>query len=177
MFKLFQNPMSIFGQTRTTVSSRHALIAPDGHVPSSFPGWKNATAYVLISPAMGADLSQILVTFGIASGSAPFPADEHEHVVFVETGDCEIELAEKSISLTDGGFVFIPWHTSFAITGNEETRVTVFRKASSSHFGFITVTGMPRSFSIFSRICEVEARTIGAERWKFAIIIVCFLRC
>jgi (S)-ureidoglycine aminohydrolase len=37
--------MSIFGQTRTTVAHRHALIAPDGHVPSTFPGWKNATTF------------------------------------------------------------------------------------------------------------------------------------
>ncbi len=40
----------------------------------------------------------------------------------------EIELADESISLTDGGFIFLPWHTAFAIIGNDETRVTVFRK-------------------------------------------------
>ena len=27
-----------FGQTRTRVAARHALIAPDGHVKSSVPG-------------------------------------------------------------------------------------------------------------------------------------------
>ncbi|MGL5019544.1 MAG: (S)-ureidoglycine aminohydrolase, partial [Luteolibacter sp.] len=76
--------MSLFGQTRTIVAHRHALIAPDGHVPSTFPGWKNATAFVLISPAMGADLSQIRVTFDVAGGSAVFPGDDNEHVIYVE---------------------------------------------------------------------------------------------
>ena len=117
--------MSLFGHTRTIVSARHALIAPDGHVPSSFHGWKNATAYVLISPAMGSEVSQILVTFDVSSGKAAFPSDEHEHVIYVEAGECEIELAEESISLTDGGYIFIPWHTSFNILGNDETRVTI----------------------------------------------------
>ncbi len=120
--------MPLFGQTRTTVANRHALIAPDSHVPSIFPGWKNATAYVLISPAMGADLSQIRVIFDLAGGSAVFPADDHEHVIYVETGDCEIELVDKSISLTDGGYIFIPSETAFALTGNDETRLTLFRK-------------------------------------------------
>lgn len=120
--------MSLFGHTRTIVSARHALIAPDGHVPSAFPSWKNATAYVLISPSMGADVSQIRVTFDIAGGKAAFPSDEHEHVIYVEAGECEIELADESIALTDGGYIFIPWHTAFVITGNDETRVTLFRK-------------------------------------------------
>jgi (S)-ureidoglycine aminohydrolase len=120
--------MPIFGQTRTTVANRHALIAPDGHVPSTFPGWKNATAFVLISPAMGADLSQLRITFDLAGGSAVFPADDHEHVIYVEAGECEIELADKSISLTHGGYIFIPSETSFSITGNDETRLTLFRK-------------------------------------------------
>ena len=56
--------MSPFGQSRTIVSARHALIAPDGHVPSTFPGWANATAFVMLSPGIGADLTQMLVTFG-----------------------------------------------------------------------------------------------------------------
>ena len=55
----FMTPL--FGHTRTRVSLRHALIAPDGHVPSAFPGWEGAVAHVLISPAMGAEFSQILV--------------------------------------------------------------------------------------------------------------------
>jgi len=47
----------LFGHTRTHVAMRHALIAPDGHVPSTFPGWDGATAHVILSPAMGADLA------------------------------------------------------------------------------------------------------------------------
>jgi (S)-ureidoglycine aminohydrolase len=54
--------MTLFGQTRTAVTARHALIAYDGHIPSQFPGWENVAAFVIISPTMGAQFSQILIT-------------------------------------------------------------------------------------------------------------------
>lgn len=117
-----------FGHTRTVVSRRHALIAPDGHVPSSFPGWENATAFVMFSPAMGAKLSQIMVTFDAADGSAIFPSDSHEHALYVESGACKVETGEKVIRLSAAGFIFIPSHTAFTLRGNIDTRITIFRK-------------------------------------------------
>jgi (S)-ureidoglycine aminohydrolase len=120
--------MSIFGQTRTAVHGRHALIAPDGHVPSTFPGWDNATAYVMISPAMGAKLSQILVTFG-ADGCATFTDDGHEHAIYVETGDCKVRMTGQTVELPAGGFIFIPSETGFTLHGGETTRLTIFRKS------------------------------------------------
>jgi len=119
--------MSPFGHTRTVVSARHALIAPDGHVPSTFSGWDNATAFVILSPAMGADLSQILLTFG-PSGSAEFPADEHEHALYVESGECRVETPCDTLSLGPSGFIFVPSHHSVRVHGDESTRITVFRK-------------------------------------------------
>ena len=119
--------MSPFGHSRTIVSLRHALIAPDGHVPSTFPGWSNATAFVMLSPAMGADLTQMLVTFG-PGGTATFPSDIYEHAIYVETGDCSVELPDLTISLKTTGFIFIPSDTPFTLSGNEATRVTIFRK-------------------------------------------------
>ncbi len=122
----------LFGHTRTVVSNRHALIAPDGHVPSTFPGWKNATAFVIISPAMGANLSQIAVAFDESDGIAAFPADGHEHVIYVERGGCVVELPEQTIPLASGGFVFVPAGTTLLIVGEKDTRVTVFRKIFSA---------------------------------------------
>lgn len=125
--------MSPFGHTRTVVSVRHAIIAPDGHVPSTFPGWKNATAFVMLSPAMGADLSQILITFDIVSGTAAFPADMHEHALYVEAGECTVQLTDESLFLTTTGFVFLPAETPFSLEGNEQTRITLFRKVFEHH--------------------------------------------
>jgi (S)-ureidoglycine aminohydrolase len=54
---------SPYGQTRTHVAARHALIAPDGHVKSNVPGITGAETVILINEAMGAGFAQVLVTF------------------------------------------------------------------------------------------------------------------
>ena len=120
--------MNLFGQTRTSVSSRHALIAPDGHVPSQFPGWENATAFVIISPAMGANLSQILITFKADSNQAPFPADAHEHALYIESGSCQVTLPDRSLDLPTASFLDLPPHTPFTLHGSSDARITLFRK-------------------------------------------------
>lgn len=122
--------------TRTSIQSRHALIAPDGHVPSDFPGWENATGFVMLSPAMGAALSQILITFEEGGGTARFPGSEHEHAVYVEAGHCRIEAAGESISFETNGYVFVPPHTALVIVGTHGSRVTVFRKVFEPHPDF-----------------------------------------
>lgn len=119
--------------TRTSIHSRHALIAPDGHVPSAFPGWENATAYVMLSPAMGAKLSQMLVTFGNGGGEARFPASEHEHAIYIETGACRVEAGGQTTSFSGSGFVFVPPHSALVLAGDESARVTVFRKIYEPH--------------------------------------------
>ena len=113
----------LFGQTRTHVAARHALIAPDGHVPSEFPRWTGATANVIISPAMGANLSQILISFS-ESGLAVFDADAHEHALYVQSGTCVI----GSVQLEAGSYYYSPPETELNIVGSPDTKLTVFRK-------------------------------------------------
>lgn len=118
----------LFGQTRTAVSLRHALIAPDSHVPSAFPGWDGATAYVLISPAIGSEVSQLLVVYEKGGGTAWFPANEYEHVLYVERGDVRAVWDDGDVTLTEGGYLFVPPENVLALHGSEGTRLTVFRK-------------------------------------------------
>ena len=53
----------LFGFSRDVVKERYAVRTPSGFVPSVLPGWTNAVCIVQISPAMGANFSQWLVTF------------------------------------------------------------------------------------------------------------------
>lgn len=118
----------LFGHTRTHVALRHALIAPDGHVPSAFPGWEGATAYVMLSPAIGAEISQMLITYGEAGGMAIFPASEFEHALYVEAGDVRVVWDDGDVTLAEGGFAFVPSENVLALHGSEGTRLTLFRK-------------------------------------------------
>ena len=53
----------LFGSSRDVVKEQYCLRTPSGFVPSVLPGWTDAICVVQISPAMGADFSQWLVTF------------------------------------------------------------------------------------------------------------------
>ena len=70
------------GLTRNVIKRNYALITPDGHVPSVFPGWTNCTPFVLISSALGARLSQYLVTMD-ANGVGVGETTNDEWFLFV----------------------------------------------------------------------------------------------
>src|SRR5213079_560334 len=58
---LITDMTDLFGSTRNVVSGRYALLTPSGFVHGYLPGWEKAVCNVLISPAMGARFSQILI--------------------------------------------------------------------------------------------------------------------
>ncbi|MBC7980931.1 MAG: (S)-ureidoglycine aminohydrolase [Armatimonadetes bacterium] len=116
--------MELFGATRTYVGARHALIARDGHVASVFPGWKGAIAYVLISPAMGAGITQLMAVFEEDGAQIVFPMDGYEHVIYVESG--KLNWGERVFD--NGDFFFVPPATKLVLKGEKGTRLTIFRK-------------------------------------------------
>lgn len=129
--------MTLFGKTRTVVSHRHALIAPDGLVASDFPGWRGVLTHVIISPAMGANLTQLLLTFQgeETEAEAAFPADRHEHAIYVERGSVQAYYEDQELALAGGGYLFVPCNTAVRLTSSSEARVTVFRKNYQSQSG------------------------------------------
>lgn len=127
--------MTLFGSTRTVVRPRHALIAPDGHVPGTFPGWSGATAFVLISPGMGAGVTQMLVHFDADGGKAVFPAGAHEHAFLVLSGGGRVGWTDGGRDFRGGDYFFLPAGGAFDITATAGTRLCLFRKVFVSHPG------------------------------------------
>jgi (S)-ureidoglycine aminohydrolase len=120
---------SPFGQTRTRIAARHALIAPDSHVKSEVPGISGARTVILINRALGANFAQLLVTFE-AAGQAVFPASEIETAGYFEVGGGVLAIdGEKSKPCGPGGFFFAPAGKAWSITSPVgRTRVTLFQK-------------------------------------------------
>jgi (S)-ureidoglycine aminohydrolase len=112
----------VFGDSRTHVASRHALIAPDGHIPSRLPGIDKATVVVLISREMGARLTQLLLTLQ-ADGSAVFPADDTEAFAYVLRGSVRAEVSGNRYSFETGSYLFVPagqaWNLSSPAEGTQ----------------------------------------------------------
>ncbi len=127
-----------FGQTRTCVAARHALIAPDGHVKSAVPGITGAATVILINEAMGAKFAQLLVTFE-AGGRAEFSGSELETAGYIENGSVTVAIEGESRGrCTAGGFFFAPAGAAWSLrTPNRGTRITLFQKK------YVPLNGVP----------------------------------
>jgi (S)-ureidoglycine aminohydrolase len=144
--------MKVFGETRTRIGPRHALIAPDGHVPSALPGISGVVTNVILSPAMGAHLTQLLLTFE-AGGTARFSIPAIESCAYVMTGGCVAAVGDQKQTLSAGGYVFAP--AGAVLTLDEpvgETRVTVFQKK----FQPTAEAGAPEV--VFGNVADIEGQ-------------------
>src|ERR1700730_13065624 len=118
----------VVGDSRPHVGRRHALIAPDGHVPSSLPGVENATAVVLISAEMGARFTQLLLSFE-TNGNAIFPSNETEAFAYVVRGSVRAEIPGNTYTLDKGGYLFVPAGHAWKLSAPAEgTQVKLFFK-------------------------------------------------
>lgn len=118
----------LFGHTRAHVGARHALITPQNHVNSSLPGVKGAAAYVLVSPAMGASVAQVLLAFQ-PGGSAQIAAGETQTFGYVMDGGAAVTVGAKKRRLKAGGFFFCPAGSEWSLAAPKKgTRVMLFQK-------------------------------------------------
>jgi (S)-ureidoglycine aminohydrolase len=118
----------LFGFSRDVVKERYALRTPSGFVPSVLPGWTGAVCIVQISPAMGADFSQWLVTFE-AGGEGRGHTQTDEYFVYLAAGRCAAKAAGKKQALTTGSYIYLPPQTAFQFDGPAKgTRLLIFQK-------------------------------------------------
>jgi (S)-ureidoglycine aminohydrolase len=142
----------IFGETRTKVAPRHALIAPDGHVPSVLPGISGAVTNVVISPAMGAGLTQLLITFA-EGGHAEFAGDDVETCAYIMEGGCVATIDSASEPLGKGGYVFCPAGKKLELSRPAAgTKITIFQKY------FEELEGIPGPAPVFGNGKDVEGQ-------------------
>lgn len=126
----------LFGSTRNVVKERYALLTPNGFVPSHLPGWSNVVSNVLISPQMGADFSQFLITFskdGLGRGHTGMT----EYFVYVVAGKCTSTLGGKKQQIVSGSFVYIPPGQDFLFhQAKDKTQLLIFQKKFETLGGF-----------------------------------------
>ena len=125
--------LSHLGETRSVYARDHALIAPDGHVPSPLPAWEGAPGVVLISPAMGARFSQTLVTLEPSDAAVVFePLPGTEVFIYVMEGEIAPE-GEGSRNLKDvlqrGDYCYLPAYSgNVRFSVRSSTKLLTFEK-------------------------------------------------
>jgi (S)-ureidoglycine aminohydrolase len=118
----------LFGHTRAHVGARHAILTPNNHVGSALPGVTGATAVVLVCPAMGAKVTQTLLTFQ-SGGSASIPASDLQTFGYVMEGGARVSVGTKGRKLGAGGYFFAPAGSAWSLASPKKgTQVTLFQK-------------------------------------------------
>lgn len=99
--------MKLSSLTRSVVRRNHAIVAPDGHINSTVPGWTGCTVNVLINEQMGARLCQMLVTL-TADGKLTGRTQAAQIFFYVVAGQVEAAADSAHQTLTTGQFVYVP---------------------------------------------------------------------
>jgi (S)-ureidoglycine aminohydrolase len=131
----------LFGTTRSVVKGRYALMAPAGLVPSQMPGWEKAVCYMLISPALGARFSQLLITLE-RDGQCAGNTGANQYFVYVLEGAASILLEARKHRLETGSYAYLPSGQDVQIaSGAPATRLLVFQKEYQPLPGVARPTG------------------------------------
>jgi (S)-ureidoglycine aminohydrolase len=150
------------GLTRNVLKRNYALITPDGHVASVFPGWTNCTPYVLISAALGAGLSQYLINID-ANSVGTGETETNEWFFYVMAGKIKVNGAP----LAEGGFAFLPPNTKYDVRGEaKDSRLLVFRKTYETLAGH-----KPPAFFSGNEKEVAEAAFLGDKHLRLKTLI------
>jgi (S)-ureidoglycine aminohydrolase len=147
--------MNVFGSTRSRIRPNYALVTPDTHVPSPLIGWENATAFVHISPELGARFLQYTALLTTGAKSA-IPLETVQRLIFVNEGDVSVDCADgakrRHTALTTGGFAYFPAGVAHVISTTNSARLTVFEKV------YQPLAGAPAPRVVIGHEKEVEAK-------------------
>jgi (S)-ureidoglycine aminohydrolase len=145
------------GLTRNIIRPNYALITPDGYVASVLPGWTATIAHVILSGAMGAGLTQLLLKLETGStGVVETGADEW--FLYLISGSGQLDHEE----LPTGSFALIPPDQSFTFKATAPaTQLLVFRKAYepiAGHPPGPRITGHPDNIPALPFLGDPQAR-------------------
>ena len=116
------------GTTRNVVKGRYALFTPESLVPSHLPGWEKAVCNTLVSPALGARFSQLLITLE-REGKCAGNTGANQYFIYLLEGAASILIDVRKHRLEPGGYAYLPSGQDVQIASMAAgTRLLVFQK-------------------------------------------------
>jgi (S)-ureidoglycine aminohydrolase len=147
----------LFGTTRDVVRAHYALLTEGGRVPTQLPGWEKAVCHVLISPALGAGFSQLLITLE-REGQCAGNTGVNQYFVFLLEGSASVLLEARKHRLEPGGYAYLPSGQDVHITSGEPgTRLLMFQK------GYRPLPGVARPAGFAGHEREAKAQPLGSN--------------
>ncbi|MEM8782055.1 MAG: (S)-ureidoglycine aminohydrolase [Planctomycetota bacterium] len=145
-------PLTDLVHARTRVTPHYAVMPLEGFPPSRLPGWPDAEAYILASPALGAQFTQMLIDLP-AGCRGDFPPDQQtETFHYVLSGEGEF-LNGFGIerTLSPGSYGLTPPNRGVSITARQPMRLLILRKR------YEPTAQYPEGPQIYSHESKVES--------------------
>ncbi|WP_276502417.1 (S)-ureidoglycine aminohydrolase [Terrimonas pollutisoli] len=158
--------MEISALTRTVVKPNHAIIAPDGYINSTVPGWTGCTVNVIINEAMGANLCQTLVTAG-KDCKLIGATKESQLFFYIISGKLKATVSGKIKMMSAGQFIYIPIGKAYKLENIKEgTQLLSFHKVYEKLEGY-DVPGI-----IFGNAADVSAPAyLGDKALRLQVLL------
>jgi len=145
-----------FGETRSSIRDRHALISPDSHERTIQAHWPGSQLIFVITPQMGAEFTQYFAEMPDgAEGGPPLPAVER--FVFVLAGHATLSISGKRHELGEEGFALVPAGIDHTISANGETRLVVYERV------YLPLDGHDAPDLVFGNAGEVAAAPLMGD--------------
>ena len=133
------------------------VFTPPGFVPSGLSGWSNSTINIVISPRLGANFSQTIVSFG-KTGHGEGRTEDTELFAYVIEGSCSGKIGGKARTLSAGHYVFVPPKSEYGFAGSQQdTRLLLFEKR------FRPLAGHEAPTAVFGDAARVEGVPFGGN--------------
>ncbi len=97
----------LFEGTRDIIRDRYALRTPRSFVATPLPGWQKTQCHVLISPAMGARFSALLMVLE-NEGQCMGNTGANQYFIYALEGPSSILLDDRRHRLEPGSYVYLP---------------------------------------------------------------------
>jgi len=151
---------------RSVVKDRYAFLTSSGFVPSSLPGWEKALCQVLISPALGARFSQLLITLqsdSLCQGNT----GRNQYCLYVLEGSASILSDNRRHRLEPGSCAYVPPGKDVQLkSGGPAARLLIFQK----EYHPLPGTANPLAFVTHER--EVKAQPLpGQEAVRLQVLL------
>jgi (S)-ureidoglycine aminohydrolase len=145
-----------FGETRSVIARRHALISADSHEITPMPGWPGARIVVVISPHMGARFVQFFASMP-QGAVAQAPAEGAERFVFVLEGTVSLTLGDEAHRLEAEGYALIPAGMDHEIEAASAARLMVLEKM------FVPLDGAPHPEPVIGSVNAQPSRPMSED--------------
>lgn len=145
-----------FGETRTSIKDRHALISADSHERTMLPNWPGCEVIFAITPQLGARFTEFFVEMPAGAAGHP-PLSGVQRFLFVLSGKIELSVDGKTYELEEEAYAFLPADHQHRVNATKASRIIVLEKP------YIDLADSERPWVVVAQVGDVPRSAMKGD--------------